>query len=830
MRYAALFVLGVLVLPTVTEAQERRLVPLGVGRRMALVIGNNEYSWSPLRNSVNDAEALARLLPKVGFAVADVTLVRNTKLRELQRAIREFVERLQPEDVALVYYSGHGIELHGENYLIPIDFPSNASELEVQDDAYSAQQLLRNIEATRSKVRLVILDACRDNPLRSSRSAGQGLARMEAQGQGTLIVFATGAGQTADDNPGANNGLFTSYLLQALPTPGLSVDQLVKQVARDVYRASGQRQMPAIYGMLLEDFTFVPSLRTAPTPELAREAWEKVKGTGNRALLNAYLREFGDSEYAKSARVELAALPLIQPKAPKPEGEVTGTGSVIDLGAELAQANKLYEAKNETAALPLFFHAAQMGNIDAMNIVGEIFESGHGPTLDLPEAMRWYSKAADAGSARGMYNIGKLYWGGRGVPKDESAAVKWFARAADAGDPAAATDLKRLGAPYYFEFRISISKVPLKVADVAVRLVHSNPAKNLYTIEVLADERMTEKKDKKAGEPVQFYVSTARQPYEIVVTEVEKDQIAGHLVLPTSGGTRRAEPSEQPRETQGPKGSFDPVALVAHGKDREKVKDYLSAFSLFRQAAEFGNADAMNRVGVMFEKGVGTQRDAVEALRWYRKAAESGDGMTAQNGLGMYNVGSVYENGKGTSQDYQEALNWYRRAAAVGDCRSMSKIGWFYLNGLGVTQDYAAAMNWYRKAAERVTDLGDAVAFNQIGWMYESGLGVVPNYAEAMVWYRKAADRGFVTSMRHVGLLFEKGLGMPADYSEAAKWLRKAADAGDSAAINEMGTIFEQGLGVARDRDAAISWYRKAAATGSADARINLQRLGAPDN
>ena len=246
------------------HAQDRRVVPAGSGRRLALVIGNDAYPWKPLVNSVRDARSIAQALPEVGFAPSDITLATDTNLRQLQRAARDFLQKLKPDDVALVYYSGHGVELRGENYLIPVDFPSNSSELDIQDLAYPAQQFLRNLEATGARVRLMILDACRDNPLRPTRSAGGGLARME--GQGTLVVFATGAGQTADDNPRGSNGLFTSHLLREMRTPGVSIDIMLKQVARSVYQDSGGKQIPSVYGMLLQDFALVPGTAPAPAP------------------------------------------------------------------------------------------------------------------------------------------------------------------------------------------------------------------------------------------------------------------------------------------------------------------------------------------------------------------------------------------------------------------------------------------------------------------------------------------------------------------------------------------------------------------------------------
>jgi hypothetical protein len=313
MRTRTAICLLALLAAALAQSQERRVSPgPGAGRRIALVIGNNAYRGPgmALQNAANDARAIAELLPKVGFDPHDVTLHINANLKQMQRAGREFIEKLRPGDLALVYYSGHGVEVRGENFLIPVDFPLDATELEARDEAYSAQRLLRGLEESPAKTRLMILDACRNNPLRPTRSAGgAGLARMD--GQGTLIVFATSAGQTADDNARGRNGLFTSELLKALPTPGLTVDQMMREVARSTYRDSGEKQTPAIYGLLLEDFPLVAAAPVPPPPPAIRadeEAWAMTKNSTNPQDFEEFAKAFPNSELARTAKVRAANL------------------------------------------------------------------------------------------------------------------------------------------------------------------------------------------------------------------------------------------------------------------------------------------------------------------------------------------------------------------------------------------------------------------------------------------------------------------------------------------------------------------------------------------
>ena len=253
MRLATfLLVFAVAVFP---QDDGKRITPYA-GRRLALVIGNKEYAWKPLVNPVKDARAVASALGGAGFADRDIHLVLDARHEELRRSVREFVESVKPGDLAFVYYSGHGVEVKGNNYLLPIDLPADATEGYVEDEAVPAQRILRDLAGQGARVRVLVLDACRDNPLRATKSVGGGLAPME--GRGSLIVFATEAGRTAGDSPGAANSVFTEYLLQGLRMPGVSLDDAMKQVSRGVARATKEQQVPAIYGLLLEDVVLLP--------------------------------------------------------------------------------------------------------------------------------------------------------------------------------------------------------------------------------------------------------------------------------------------------------------------------------------------------------------------------------------------------------------------------------------------------------------------------------------------------------------------------------------------------------------------------------------------
>ena len=232
----------------------------GGERRVALLIGNGNYAKAgPLSNAKRDTETLAQVFKRVGFAV--VTLEQDVSRDRLIAALQEFAREADRADWAVVYYAGHGIEMSGVNYLIPVD-AKLASDRDVSFETIALDQVLVSVEGAR-KLRLVILDACRDNPFRhtmsramASRSVGRGLARIEPEGA-TLVAFAAKAGQVALDGDAVGNSPFAAALAKHIGTPGLEVNFLFRKVRDEVLGATNRQQEPFIYGSLpAEPFYF----------------------------------------------------------------------------------------------------------------------------------------------------------------------------------------------------------------------------------------------------------------------------------------------------------------------------------------------------------------------------------------------------------------------------------------------------------------------------------------------------------------------------------------------------------------------------------------------
>lgn len=218
-------------------------------KRVALVIGNSKYPGVSLRNPANDAHDMAVALRRTGFEVIEKIDVTQ---KEMNRAIVQFGGMLNADTVALFYYAGHGMQVKGKNYLIPIDAQID-TENSVRAETVDVDTILDQLNA--SPLNIVVLDACRNNPFeRRFRSLGGGLAQMDAP-KGTLIAYATAPGKVASDGEG-RNGLYTQELLKVLQTPGLEVEKAFKRVRANVAKATGDNQIPWEASSLTGEFMF----------------------------------------------------------------------------------------------------------------------------------------------------------------------------------------------------------------------------------------------------------------------------------------------------------------------------------------------------------------------------------------------------------------------------------------------------------------------------------------------------------------------------------------------------------------------------------------------
>lgn len=220
--------------------------------RLALVIGNSRYPDKPLRNPVNDARAVAALLEQFDFTV---TLQLNADRRTMERAINDFTSRVPQGSVGLIYFSGHGVQVDGANYLIPAGGVFHEPS-DLKYHAVSADWVLGRMDDAEMDMKILILDACRDNPFGRSgtRSLRNGLAVMEAP-KGSLIAYATSPGKTALDGAGSHSP-YTAQLLRQIPVPGRPIELMFKAVREEVQRQTNDQQTPWEASSVTGDFYF----------------------------------------------------------------------------------------------------------------------------------------------------------------------------------------------------------------------------------------------------------------------------------------------------------------------------------------------------------------------------------------------------------------------------------------------------------------------------------------------------------------------------------------------------------------------------------------------
>lgn len=468
-------------------------------KRIALVIGNGAYeATSPLVNPPNDARLMTKTLEGLGFEVVSAVDADRTKML---RSIQEFGRRLKThgkDAIGLFYYAGHGVQVKGRNYLLPVDSLIE-DEGDVDIHGVTAGSILSRMEFSGARLNFVILDACRNNPFRGfSRSAERGLARMDAPA-GSLVAYATSPGDVAADGTGRNSP-YTAALARNMKKPGLTVEQMFRRVRNLVIEKTNEDQTPWESSSLTgDDFFFAGGTATATTVEpsaapsvqdtTGQQAdlvfWQSIQNSDNPVMFEAYLQAYPDGAFAPIAEVRLQELTggtqtaAIDPVPDEPPAS-TGRALVTEcdrLGAHPHDKQRVadgvaYGNLNVTAGAAaceaavqqypneprfkyqlarhmtdlkrgyeLYLEAAQSGYAAAWESLGNMAENGEYIDKDFRKAMEFHRKAADAGNAAGQHAVGVLYDFGDGVAQNTREAMYWYRKAAEQGHAEAQNNL-----------------------------------------------------------------------------------------------------------------------------------------------------------------------------------------------------------------------------------------------------------------------------------------------------------------------------------------------------------------------------------------------------
>ena len=394
------------------------LTPLpAMAEKVAMVIGMGAYQHViQLKNTVNDARHIGATLKRAGFKV---TYAINETQSQLLDALKVFSFQAETADVAVIYYAGHGVEVGGENYLIPVD-AQVASNKDVLRVSVSLKQLLKAVDSAR-KIRVVILDACRDNPFgdlvdtsaktgangngTGTRSAGQkvGLAPVNPD-QGTLVAFAAKQGEVALDGSGQDSP-YALALMHKLDVPGLEISLMFRQVRDEVLKATDNLQEPYTYGSL----SGTPYYLAGP-------------GKGNTNVNKVTDPRVAWSDLRPNEIQQLRAL-----------AKRGSTRSMLGL-AYISQ-NPNDTRYNPAEALKYFKKAAAAGSPEAEFELAKIYEQGLGVTPDPAKALKLYKASADQGFAAAQNNLGIIYFQGElGVKADRTKGMDYIGKAADLRD------------------------------------------------------------------------------------------------------------------------------------------------------------------------------------------------------------------------------------------------------------------------------------------------------------------------------------------------------------------------------------------------------------
>ncbi len=327
-------VLGCVLLPLAGSAQTAAGPRPGdatvTEERVALVIGNAGYRVDPLDNPVNDARLVAQSLRQAGF---NVTVQENLDRSGLVDALRDFGRRLGENTIAVLYYAGHGLQLRDRNYLIPIDADIR-NEDEIPIAGVDLGFILGRMASARSRVNIVILDACRNNPFADRRGPrAQGLAQMDAP-VGTLLAYATAPGKLAADSGsgGGANSLYATHLARAVLAPGLPVEHVFKRVREGVVRDTNQLQVPWESSSLQGEFAFVPGVAETRTTAVDVEAagelafWNSIQASGRADEYRAYLRQYPKGRFAALAQTRVATFAAAPPATGSTVNAVAAAG------------------------------------------------------------------------------------------------------------------------------------------------------------------------------------------------------------------------------------------------------------------------------------------------------------------------------------------------------------------------------------------------------------------------------------------------------------------------------------------------------------------------
>ena len=449
-------------------------------------------------------------------------------------------------------------------------------------------------------------------------------------------------------------------------------------------------------------------------------------------------------------------------------------------------------AGRQPEALPLLQGAADAGDAQAADQVGDLLLNGFGIERDAIKAFSYSVLAANAGIAEAQNRVGYMYAEGFGVPRVTAMALKWFQKAAAQGHPLAIKNVAELEAEATCA-GAAASQYESGFFTIGRDLTAIDPAVAIPACQSAVDKDPGSDEDK-------AWLARA------LLADGQTDAAMPLLETAAAGDSPLA------RQLLGDLLQADNGAA-----------DYARAVELLQPAAAAGFALAQLSLGYAYDRGLGVTEDDAQAADWYRKAADQGVPRA------MGNLGYLYNGGNGVPLDYGQALRWYERAADKGDIIGIYGVGQLYEFGQGVVQDYPRAAAQFQIGADR----GDAYSENDLGYLYDLGLGVEADAETAALYYQRAADQGYALAEANLAQLYATGKGVPQDFGKALELYTAAHNAGEVQGTNGLANAYLNGEGVALDYATARDYAEQAADTGAVYGQTTLgyiysEGLGVP--
>lgn len=793
---------SVLFILAVIAAALNATGPAYAEKRIALVIGNAAYKhFGTLANPVQDVAGVAETLRAADFEVIEAV---DQSHPELERTVRGFLGRLDGADVSLIYYSGHAVQVDGRNFVIPIDAKLE-SELDLDFEAIDLDTIMKFM-AARTKMRLVFLDACRNNPfagrpfstaqVQTRSAATRGLARIDA-GVGSLIAFSTEPGNVALDGRQGGMSPFTSAFVKHALTPAVDIRQMLTAVRNEVIATTDGKQVPWENSSLVSDFFFVPK-RSAP---IVADMHQASVAAGQTIAIGA----------PEPQQPEGGALKVTIEAVPD-QGRVLLNGAPVAAGQELSPAGFAALQFDSTglaqgaAAMLRYRVDDAWGNTKTAIVVLTATAAGAAP-------------APAAGTARDSNAIAAFLSGPIGADRTVPAgvgAVPIFASLAELPAEAKGYRIRidafpERGELYLGDRRLGRNET-VEVADLANMAYSAHSAGNKdarIELTLVAPDGKT--------------VKALEAPLGVAIDPC--DQLAGEP-LDLQGVALGVAPNElKPDEAKAAcvKAVFAHPAVVRFffnlGRAELASRHTERGAELIKKASDAGYIRAHTTYAMLLARGALGQADPVAANALLEKGAAAGDPY-ALNELGQ----RLYF-GRDMEQDKKRGLTMLLQSAEMGHTYAINALGAIFETGNGVEADPKRALGFYTKSVVR----NDIYGFNNLGIFLLDGRAGDPDYAKALELFILAHKGGHPFAATNIGRMYYLGLGVKKDIPQAVLWYGLSSARGDAYAANNLGYILLNGEAGEADPVAAAAAYAHAIALDvegpRADAELALLKV-----